>query len=68
MELEYQESQYLSHQMFHCLPRLYFFDMVFEHHLLTRSKVLIKTSVCTETLVTFGAYMGISICICTCIC
>ena len=61
MELEYQESQYLSHQMFNRLSRLHFFicylnisDFVLQ---ITRSKVLIKTSVCTETLIKFGAYM-----------
>ena len=61
MELEYQESQYLSHQTCNRLSRLHFFicylnisDFVLQ---ITRSKVLIKTSVCTETLITFGAYM-----------
>ena len=32
---------------------------------ITRSKMLIKTSVRAETLVTFGTYMRTSICICT---
>ena len=59
MELKYQESQYLNHQMFGLLHRLHFFhtclnitDFVLQ---ITWSKVLIKTSVRTETLVPIGA-------------
>ena len=31
MELKYQKTQYLSHQMFDCSHRLHFFSMVFQH-------------------------------------
>ena len=69
IELKYPESQYLNHQMFDRLPRFPFFHMVFEHQYfalqITRSKMLIKTSVRAETSFTFGTYMRISICICT---
>ena len=34
MELKYQESQFLNHQMFDRLHRLHFFHEVFEHQLI----------------------------------
>ena len=34
MELKYQESQFLNHQMFGRLHRLHFFHEVFEHQLI----------------------------------
>ena len=70
MVLKYQESQYLSHLML--IIWLVFISFIWclnnnEFVLqITRSKVLIMTSACTETSVTFGPYIRISICICAC--